>query len=64
LAFTATTSVATQGQTVPIAFQVALVGRGRAEISMLTGGVATSFPQSLQQSLLSAITNRASQVPV
>jgi hypothetical protein len=64
LAFTATTSVAAQGQTVPIAFQVALVGRGRAEISMLTGGVATTFPQGLQQSLLAAITNRAAQVPV
>ena len=37
LAFTATTSVVAQGQTVPIAFQVTLVGRGRAEISVLTG---------------------------
>lgn len=64
LAFTATTSVMTQGQTVPIEFQIALVGRGRAEISMLTGGVAATFPQSLQQSLLSATTGRAAQIPV
>jgi hypothetical protein len=64
LAFTATTSVVTQGQTVPIEFQITLVGRGRAEISMLTAGIAATFPQSLQQSLLSAMTNRAAQVPV
>ncbi len=64
LAFTATTSVLSQGQTVPIQFQITLIGRGRAEISMLTAGVAATFPPSLQQSLLSALTNRAAQVPV
>jgi hypothetical protein len=63
LAFTATTSVVTQGQTVPVEFQITLVGRGRAEISLLTGGVAAAFPQSLQQSLLAAMTNRTTQVP-
>jgi hypothetical protein len=63
LAFAATTSVVTQGQTVPVEFQIVLIARGRAEISMLTGGIATTFPPSLQQSLLAAMTNRATQVP-
>jgi hypothetical protein len=63
VAFWATTSVVVQGQTVPVEFQITLVGRGRAEISLLTGGFAAAFPQSLQQSLLAAMISRTAQVP-
>ena len=63
LAFTGTSSANIQGQSLPIQFQTALVVRGRAEITLLTGGVGSTFPVSLQQSLLSAMTSRANQVP-
>ncbi len=63
LAFTGTSSASIAGQSVPIQFQTTLVSRGRAEITMTTGGVGSTFPPSLQQSLLMAMTTRASQVP-
>lgn len=63
VSFTGTSSATVQGQTLPLQFQTTLVLRGRAEMTMLTGGVASTFPASLQQSLLSAMTTRANQVP-
>lgn len=63
LSFTGTATATVQGQSLPLQFQTILVLRGRAEITLLTGGVGTTFPPSLQQSLLSAMTTRANQVP-